>query len=107
MSDPRKAKDGSEGSPEVVMEKPEMSTVSPIAPTEKQAKHWAKLYRTEISASTSSVFSTFIAPNTNTLPQLAKLQATTNLWWSSIDPAASQRYRLWHVSERQARPLED
>ena len=58
MTEQRGGKDGNEGSRG---EKPEMSKISPIAPTTKQAKHWAKQYRTEIAASTSSVLSTFVA----------------------------------------------
>ena len=40
---------------------PGMSGMSPIVPTPPQAKHWAKQYRTEIAASSSSVLSTFVA----------------------------------------------
>ncbi|MCJ1255725.1 hypothetical protein MMC24_003542 [Lignoscripta atroalba] len=38
-----------------------MSKASPLGPTPQQAKHWAKKYRTEIAASSSSVLSTFVA----------------------------------------------
>ena len=37
-----------------------MSRTLPFAPSNGQAKHWAKQYRTEISASKSSVLSTFV-----------------------------------------------
>ena len=46
------------------VEAPKMSTVSPLAPSPDQARHWAKKYRTEIAASSSSVLSTFVAVNT-------------------------------------------
>lgn len=62
MTKPNGANEGSEGTKEAVVEKkPEMSTISLIGPSQQQAKHWAKKYRTEIAASSSSVFSTFIA----------------------------------------------
>ena len=34
---------------------------SPLTPSSQQAKHWAKKYRTEIAAGSSSVLSTFAA----------------------------------------------
>ena len=39
----------------------ERSRISPLAPTPGQARHWAKVYRTEIAAGSSSVLSTFVA----------------------------------------------
>lgn len=44
-----------------VMEKVEMSEASPLGPAPRQARHWAKQYRTEIAAGSSSVLSTFSA----------------------------------------------
>ena len=40
---------------------PIMASTSPLLPNPKVAKHWAKRYRTEIAASSSSVLSTFFA----------------------------------------------
>ncbi|MCJ1355089.1 MAG: hypothetical protein MMC33_005080 [Icmadophila ericetorum] len=40
---------------------PIMATTSPLLPNPKLVKHWAKRYRTEIAASSSSVLSTFFA----------------------------------------------
>lgn len=40
---------------------PEMSKLSPLAPTSRQTKHWAKQYRTSIATLSGSVLSTFIA----------------------------------------------
>lgn len=49
-------------SKELAAEKLEASTVSPLTPVPRQAtKHWAKQYRTELAAGSSSVFSTFTA----------------------------------------------
>ena len=49
--------------PEHVIQGPssKMSNVPPIIPPAGVAKHWAKKYRTEIAASSSSVLSTFVA----------------------------------------------
>ncbi|KAI4201790.1 MAG: hypothetical protein LQ350_002990 [Teloschistes chrysophthalmus] len=47
----RKDGDGSAGLP----------TSSPLIPSPQQRKHWAKQYRTEIAASSSSILSTFAA----------------------------------------------
>ena len=38
-----------------------MPQVSPLVPHPKQTRHWAKQYRTEISALSSSVLATFAA----------------------------------------------
>ncbi len=40
-----------------------------VAPSPQQAKHWAKRYRTEIAASSSSVLSTFVAVSQPSLAQ--------------------------------------
>ena len=40
---------------------PQTLKIPSMTPSNKPAKHWAKQYRTEIAASTSSVFSTFMA----------------------------------------------
>ena len=61
MPEGRGVKDGQNGSKGAVLEKPEVSKCSPIALSGKRNKHWAKQYRTEIAASTSSVLSTFVA----------------------------------------------
>lgn len=55
----RKGEDNSVERP--AMEKAEMSKVSPLVATPRQARHWAKQYRTEIAAGSSSVLSTFSA----------------------------------------------
>lgn len=41
--------------------KPEMSKLSPLAPTPRQTRHWAKQYRTSIATLSGSVLSTFVA----------------------------------------------
>ena len=46
---------------QTVVDNPDTPKMSSIAPSSKQAKHWAKQYRTEIAASSSSVLSTFVA----------------------------------------------
>lgn len=43
------------------VQKPEFSNIMPLGPTPGQAKHWAKIYRTEIAACSSSILSTFLA----------------------------------------------
>lgn len=43
------------------VQKPEISNIMPLGPTPGQAKHWAKIYRTEIAACSSSILSTFLA----------------------------------------------
>ena len=49
------------------MEKPEMSKFSPLVVAPRQASHWAKQYRTEIAAGSSSILSTFSAVSLDTL----------------------------------------
>lgn len=46
---------------ETTIPKPEISKIMPLGPTPGQAKHWAKIYRTEIAACSSSILSTFLA----------------------------------------------
>lgn len=43
------------------VQKPELSNIMSLGPTPGQAKHWAKIYRTEIAACSSSILSTFLA----------------------------------------------
>ncbi|KAL8644211.1 MAG: hypothetical protein Q9210_007368, partial [Variospora velana] len=47
--------------PKAVIQHPNMPIHSPILPSPQQRKHWAKHYRTEIAASTSSLLSTYAA----------------------------------------------
>lgn len=42
-------------------ERPDMSKDFPLVVTPRQARHWAKQYRTEIAAGSSSILSTFSA----------------------------------------------
>lgn len=53
-------KEGDEPSMTTI-QKPEISNIMPLGPTPGQAKHWAKIYRTEIAACSSSILSTFLA----------------------------------------------
>lgn len=50
------------------MEKAEFSSISPLVVTPRQARHWAKQYRTEIAAGTSSILSTFSAVSLDAPP---------------------------------------
>ena len=59
MSEKRAGKDQPEKP--TVVDSPDTPKMSSITPSSKQAKHWAKQYRTEIAASSSSVLSTFVA----------------------------------------------
>lgn len=62
MADPLPRRDdGDNPSKNPLSGTPDMSRLSPLAPTPGQAKHWAKHYRTEIAACSSSVLSTFVA----------------------------------------------
>lgn len=54
-------------------EKPEMSKVSPLVVAPRQARHWAKQYRTEIAAGTSSILSTFSAVGLDILFALGRM----------------------------------
>lgn len=60
-SNKRGGEDAKEGVDQSALDAPETSKMSAIVPSTKQAKHWAKQYRTEIAASSSSVLSTFVA----------------------------------------------
>lgn len=61
MSMPGVRNDG-DGSPQKsAVQHPTLPIASPLFPNPQQRKHWAKHYRTEIAASTSSLFSTFAA----------------------------------------------
>ena len=53
-------------------EKPEMSEVSPLVVAPRQARHWAKQYRTEIAAGSSSILSTFSAVSLDTFLALGR-----------------------------------
>ena len=44
-----------------------MSNTTPLAPSQAQARHWAKHYRTEIAASSSTVLATFVSVRTRSL----------------------------------------
>lgn len=59
------------------MEKAEMSKVSPLAATPRQARHWAKQYRTEIAAGSSSVLSTFSAVSLDSPSLIARSNKLT------------------------------
>lgn len=61
---PRRS-EGNEPTKKPSTEKPEMSKLSPLAPTSQQAKLWAKYYRTAIAAGSSSILSTFVAVSVN------------------------------------------
>lgn len=50
----------------------EMSEVSPLVVVPRQARHWAKQYRTEIAAGSSSILSTFSAVSPGTLRCMVK-----------------------------------
>lgn len=70
-----------------VPEKPEMSKAFPIVATPRQAKHWAKQYRTEIAAGSSSILSTFSA---------VSLESTQSDWTEGkilMSPAVSLGFR--------------
>ncbi|KAL8962576.1 MAG: hypothetical protein Q9193_001034 [Seirophora villosa] len=54
--------EGDHSPPKPVIQHPNMPIHSPVLPTPQQRKHWAKQYRTEIAASSSSLLSTFAAP---------------------------------------------
>ena len=60
-SNKRGGQDGKDGAEQSASYAPETSKMSAIVPSTKQAKHWAKQYRTEIAASSSSILSTFVA----------------------------------------------
>lgn len=82
-----------------------MLTSSPLVPSTKQTKHWAKKWRTEIASSSSSVLSTLIAyplDSVKTRMQAYKFQHFTNcvqhtyktegvkgFWRGAIAPAGS------------------
>ncbi|KAL9584156.1 MAG: hypothetical protein Q9212_002291 [Teloschistes hypoglaucus] len=55
MPESQKRKEG------ILQTPPGLPTSSPLIPSPQQRKHWAKQYRTEIAASSSSILSTFAA----------------------------------------------
>ncbi|KAI4252365.1 MAG: hypothetical protein LQ352_004328 [Teloschistes flavicans] len=58
----QKRNDGDDSAQKPVIQTPAcLPTSSPLIPTPQQRKHWAKQYRTEIAASSSSILSTFAA----------------------------------------------
>lgn len=59
--------DGDDSSKKPVVQHPTLPKTSPLIPNSQQRKHWAKQYRTEIAASTSSVLSTFAAVSDRSL----------------------------------------
>ncbi|KAL9056977.1 MAG: hypothetical protein Q9206_002542 [Seirophora lacunosa] len=61
MTIPHLRTEGDHSPPKPVIQHPNMPIHSPVLPTPQQRKHWAKQYRTEIAASSSSLLSTFAA----------------------------------------------
>ncbi|KAL8967894.1 MAG: hypothetical protein Q9197_005173 [Variospora fuerteventurae] len=61
MTIPEIRSKGDDSPPKAVIQHPNMPIHSPILPSPQQRKHWAKQYRTEIAASSSSLLSTFAA----------------------------------------------
>lgn len=68
MTDRRHGDGDDDASKKPIALKPEMSKLSPLAPTPRQTKHWAKQYRTSIATLSSSVLSTFVAVSVSDLP---------------------------------------
>ncbi|KAL8718762.1 MAG: hypothetical protein Q9225_004142 [Loekoesia sp. 1 TL-2023] len=61
MSMPELRSNGDDSPQKPVIQHSTIPTTSPLIPSPQQRKHWAKQYRTEIAASSSSVLSTFAA----------------------------------------------
>lgn len=61
MSMPGVRSDGDSSPQKTTLQHPTAPIASPLFPDPQRRKHWAKHYRTEIAASTSSLLSTFAA----------------------------------------------
>lgn len=61
MADRRRGDGDDDPSKKPNVQRPEMSKITPLAPTPRQAKHWAKQYRTAVATLSGSVLSTFVA----------------------------------------------
>lgn len=65
MAGRRRGDGDDDSSKKVNVQRSEMSKLSPLAPTPRQAKHWAKQYRTAIATLSGSVLSTCVAVSGN------------------------------------------
>lgn len=65
MSMPELRSDGGNSPQKPAVQPPNIPIISPLLPNPQQRKHWAKQYRTEIAASSSSLLSTFAAVSAN------------------------------------------
>ena len=83
MSDLERHRRLEHNSLKTTVEPAKMSNISPIAPSHKEMKHWAKAHRTEIAASSSSLLASVVAVSFHQLsPALVHYRPTktdTNL----------------------------
>lgn len=69
-----------------------------VGPSPRQAKHWAKQYRTEIAASSSSVLSTFVAVSITIIGPNGTLAGVRGVNLADLDCSI-----LWTPSRRECK----